>query len=76
MVIYQYVHIEPGNCENGDVRLAGGTTAQEGRVEVCRNGVWGTICSDEFDEAEAYILCRELGYGYDGMIWYYIEIIQ
>ena len=33
-----------------------------GRVEVCVNGSWGTICSYFFDDADAKVVCRELGY--------------
>ena len=68
--------LEPGNCQNNDIRLVDstGTSGKEGRVEVCHSGVWGSICSDEFDEGEAYILCKELGYGQAGMYNYHTPI--
>ena len=46
----------------GIVRLVGGADEFEGRVEVFINGVWGTVCDDEWDVTDGAIVCRELGY--------------
>ena len=54
------------NCSSGDVRLVGGAIAQEGRVEVCVDGVWGTICNSGWNFASAYVVCKQLGYLHAG----------
>ena len=49
-------------CEHGDIRLENGATRFEGRVEVCVNNVWGTVCDDLWGENDATVVCRQLGF--------------
>ncbi|XP_071157151.1 scavenger receptor cysteine-rich domain-containing protein DMBT1-like [Mytilus edulis] len=52
------------------VRLAGGPTSQEGRVEIQYNGIWGTVCDDHFDNSAAAVVCRMLHLPFSGAVGY------
>eukprot|EP00521_Asterionellopsis_glacialis_P013350 CAMPEP_0195305918 /NCGR_PEP_ID=MMETSP0707-20130614/36937_1 /TAXON_ID=33640 /ORGANISM="Asterionellopsis glacialis, Strain CCMP134" /LENGTH=531 /DNA_ID=CAMNT_0040370127 /DNA_START=69 /DNA_END=1661 /DNA_ORIENTATION=- len=48
--------------EEGDVQLVNGTGSHEGRLQVYHDGMWGTVCDDDFTHKTAHVVCRQLGY--------------
>ena len=53
-------------CVSGQLRLAGGNIPNEGRIEICINNVWGTVCDDSWGSADATVVCQQLGYSNQG----------
>ena len=54
-------------CNNSDIRLVGGSDHYEGRVEICFNETWGTICDGSWSTNDANVACRQLGYAATGI---------
>ena len=48
------------------MRLVNGGSSLEGRLEVCLNGVWGTICDQSWDDTDAGVVCSQMGHSARG----------
>lgn len=49
-------------CDDGDVRLVGGTSIVFGRVEICIDRKWGKVCADShWDDFAAAVVCWQVG---------------
>ena len=57
---------DAAQCIQGNVRLEGGDTAGQGRVEVCDSNAWWRVCKDHFGTTEASIVCKQLGLSENG----------
>jgi len=58
------MYVEP--CTTGQLRLMGGNIANEGRVEICVNNLWGTVCDDSWGITDATVVCQQLGFSMQG----------
>ena len=57
-----HIHADQ-RCSPGDIRLVGGKTEMEGRVEVCTSySRWGTVCNKQWTPSHTRVVCRNLGY--------------
>ena len=60
------VEFVPDNCVHGAIRLAGGLKEYDGRVEVCINDIWGTVCDVSWSSSDARVACKQAGFQESG----------
>ena len=57
--IISHINVE---CNNEEIRLVGGESSDEGRLEICYNDIWTPVCVTYFHDEEAAVACKQLGY--------------
>lgn len=60
---------------DGELRLVDKVNPTGGRLEILKNGLWGTICSYHFNYRDADVACRQLGYTSARQIWRKLVIL-
>ena len=69
-IIYKlYNHVIMNvDCNDGDLRLMGSQWSYEGTIEVCYGKLWGLISDSDWNQQNAEVVCRQLGYQIQGNI--------
>ena len=62
ILILLHISDEATSCEEGSLRLQGGVDNSSGIVEYCKYRTWGTLCNDGWDDIDASVACRQLGF--------------
>ncbi len=50
------------SCQDGEIQLLEGQSKYEGRVEVCLNNKFSTVCDRSWDTNDAMVVCNQLGF--------------
>ena len=69
--MYNYVL----ECDDGEIRLVGGTSNSEGTVEICFGSLWGLITESGWTDDDASVVCKQLGFLGEGILSQFINII-
>ena len=56
------------HCTEGEIRLVNGPDNFEGRVEVCHNNEWGTVCDNSWSANDGIVACHQLGLSYVSVV--------
>lgn len=53
------------SCAYGNIKLVG-DGEYAGKVKICINHVWASVCSNDWDKMDATVACRQLGFSQPG----------
>lgn len=72
----QHIEMDTESLPSGDnrppkvpIRLIGGATEMEGRLQVYLDGKWGTVCDYGWTLTDAALVCHQLGYALNPKDW-------
>ena len=70
------INITLADCggQEGVIRLFNGSSVSDGVVEYCLDSTWTPVCGDDWDESEAAVACRQLGFAGEGV--YVLEHVE
>ena len=66
--LFTLMYLLIGGCTDGTVRLSGSSLKYVGRVEICIETTWTSLCDRSWDFNDAQVVCRELGYSPYGAV--------
>ena len=62
-----HTHTHTATCMDGDVKLVGGTSDSDGRLEVCFDQRWTTVDGYGWTDSDTKVACRQLGLSTSGI---------
>ena len=66
LVLVSVPGLSMNRCNEGSVRIVDqdGIEPLRGRVEICHNDIWGTVCRHMWGNKDAMVVCRQLNFNF------------